>query len=169
MSKITTILAAGAALSLSACASILSESTYPVTFDSDPTGAQLRITDEAGNVVFDGRGPTTLSLKAGDGYFSGARYTVAADMNGTTTTATLTPSMDGWYVGNVLFGGLIGLLVVDPMTGAMYKLPEQFTVSMDGGSTETSLAPTANGRLALNVVAIDDVPADLRGELVRID
>ena len=168
MSKITTIVASGLALSLSACASIVSDSTYPVTFDSNPSGAQMRITDDAGNVAFDGRGPTTLTLKAGDGYFSGARYTVAADMNGTTTTATLTPSMDGWYIGNIVFGGLIGWLIVDPITGAMYKLPEQFTVNMDGGSSQISGTP-AKGALALNFATIDDAPAELRGELVRID
>lgn len=32
--------------------------------------------------------------------------------------------MDGWYVGNIIFGGLIGLLLVDPITGAMWKLPD---------------------------------------------
>ena len=27
--------------------------------------------------------------------------------------------MNGWYIGNILFGGLIGFLIVDPLTGAM--------------------------------------------------
>ena len=164
----TSLLAGGLAVALTGCASILSDSTYPVVFDTDPSGAQMRITDEAGNVVFDGRGPTTLSLKSGDGYFSGARYTVAADLNGQSTTATLTPSMDGWYVGNILFGGLIGLLIVDPITGAMYKLPERFVVDMDGGASEISATGADGETMTLNVVALADVPEHLRGELIPV-
>lgn len=30
--------------------------------------------------------------------------------------------VDGWYVGNIFFGGLIGILIVDPATGDMYTL-----------------------------------------------
>ncbi len=30
--------------------------------------------------------------------------------------------LDGWYFGNILFGGLIGMLIVDPITGKMWKL-----------------------------------------------
>lgn len=32
--------------------------------------------------------------------------------------------MDGWYMGNLLFGGFIGFLIVDPATGAMWKLDD---------------------------------------------
>ena len=32
--------------------------------------------------------------------------------------------LNGWYIGNVVFGGLIGLLIVDPETGAMWRLDE---------------------------------------------
>lgn len=35
---------------------------------------------------------------------------------------TLTTGPSGWYVGNVVFGGLIGLLIVDPATGAMWGI-----------------------------------------------
>jgi hypothetical protein len=31
-------------------------------------------------------------------------------------------SVNGWYVGNVIFGGLVGFLIVDPLTGAMWVL-----------------------------------------------
>ena len=40
-------------------------------------------------------------------------------------------SMDGWYIANILFGGLIGMLAVDPATGAMWKLPETADGSLD--------------------------------------
>jgi hypothetical protein len=28
-------------------------------------------------------------------------------------------TVNGWYFGNVVFGGLIGMIAVDPATGAM--------------------------------------------------
>jgi hypothetical protein len=37
-------------------------------------------------------------------------------------------TVNGWYIGNILFGGLIGMLIVDPLTGAMYTLePNEVT------------------------------------------
>ena len=38
--------------------------------------------------------------------------------------ATVDTRMNGWYFGNILFGGLIGLFIVDPATGAMWRLPK---------------------------------------------
>jgi len=38
---------------------------------------------------------------------------------------TVRASIDGWYAaGNFIFGGFIGWLFVDPVTGAMWKLPD---------------------------------------------
>jgi hypothetical protein len=31
-------------------------------------------------------------------------------------------TIDGWYFGNILLGGLVGMLIVDPITGDMYTL-----------------------------------------------
>lgn len=30
--------------------------------------------------------------------------------------------LDGWYFGNILLGGVIGMLIVEPATGAMWKI-----------------------------------------------
>lgn len=68
---------------------------------------------------FNSKGNNGNTLKAGSGFFRGERYVVTATLDGETGTATLTPGMDGWYIGNILFGGLIGILIVDPATGAM--------------------------------------------------
>ena len=32
------------------------------------------------------------------------------------------PQFNPWYVGNVVVGGLIGLVIVDPLTGAVWNL-----------------------------------------------
>ena len=36
-------------------------------------------------------------------------------------TQVLHTTLNGWYLGNIIFGGLIGLLLVDPATGAMWS------------------------------------------------
>jgi len=49
-------------------------------------------------------------------------------------------TVDGWYFGNVLFGGLIGILIVDPATGAMYTLkPNELNINLI--SSAVSLIP----------------------------
>ena len=165
--KTKIIVAAAAATLLSGCASILSDNSYPVTFDSAPSGAMLKITDEAGNVMFDGKGPTTITLNSGNGFFDGASYTIAATLDGETATNTLSPSLDGWYIGNILFGGLIGLLIVDPATGAMYKLPDRFTVNVPVEGVATSADASEGQRV--QVLSMNDVPEELRGELVAVN
>ena len=107
------------ALALTGCASIVSKSDWPVCFTAaTPTDFQVR--DENGLVRCAGRTPTTVVLSASDGYFDGMTYTVESAVG----TRELSARLNGWYVGNVVFGGLLGLLIVDPATGAMWRLPE---------------------------------------------
>ena len=54
------------ALLMTSCASILSKSTYPVTFDTNPRGAHLVIRDKNGGAMFDGNAPTTITGTALD-------------------------------------------------------------------------------------------------------
>ena len=117
---------------LSSCATILSEKTYPVTFHTTPPGGEVSITNKAGAEVYQGSTPVTISLPAGKSYFSGETYDIRATMAGfPTASATLDTTIDGWYIGNILFGGVIGLLFVDPLTGAMYKLDDSFLVDLE--------------------------------------
>lgn len=116
---------------LTSCASILSESKYSVTFDSNPTGADLTIRDEKGQIVHSGRAPTAVTLDASAGFFSRGRYDVEATLPGyDPASSRLSGKLDGWYWGNILFGGLIGMLIVDPATGAMWKLPERHVIQL---------------------------------------
>lgn len=110
---------------LAGCASIVSKSEYPVAIDSKPSGAEFTVTNRDGVVVHRGETPETITLPAGAGFFQSQRYTIELEHEGCKArTAVLDTSMDGWYIGNIVFGGLIGLLIVDPATGAMWKLPE---------------------------------------------
>ena len=112
-------------ISISGCASIVSDSRYPVQVNSAPVGVSFEVKNEDNRVVASGVTPTNIMLKSGAGYFNGEEYTFTftSDCN-STRQQILDSELDGWYFGNILFGGLIGLFVVDPLTGAMFKLPE---------------------------------------------
>lgn len=118
-------LAASVILATTGCASIVSDSKYPVSIISEPAGANYEVRNEAGLPVHSGITPGQVTLDSGAGYFDGERYTVYYTKDGyEKAESRVDSSLDGWYWGNLLFGGLIGMLIVDPATGAMYKLPK---------------------------------------------
>ncbi len=107
------------------CASIVSKSDWPVNISSSPSGAEVVVQDQDGIVVQQGATPMTVSLPAKAGFFKGARYTMEFSKPGYTQGRTVASAhLNGWYWGNIVFGGLIGMLIVDPATGAMWKLPQ---------------------------------------------
>lgn len=136
--RLLTLLSACAVLSLTGCASIVGDSQYPVAIASEPSGASYEIRDTTGRLIDSGVTPKTVTLKSSAGYFQRAEYSVLLRKPGYTDQTThVNGSISGWYWGNILFGGLIGLFAVDPATGAMYKLPE------GTNATLSPLAPVA--------------------------
>jgi hypothetical protein len=129
---------------LAGCASIVSKSEWPVTVQSNPTGAKCVIAKENGVEMHKGETPLTLTLSAKSGFFSSQDYTITCEKEGyETTKAQMPSSLNGWYWGNIVFGGLIGLVIVDPATGAMWKLDETKVVSLaKGQATEKTQAAT---------------------------
>lgn len=120
-----------AMLTASGCATIFEGPSKAVTIDSTPAGAEFTIADRSGKVLHRGTTPQQLTLKNGAGMFVPARYTITMTKAGyDETVAELTPNVAGWYFGNILLGGAIGMLLVDPITGAMYKLPDQTVVPL---------------------------------------
>jgi hypothetical protein len=113
-------------LVLTGCASIVSDSLYPVTVTSSPDGAALIVKDKAGRILQKTVTPATVMLPASVGFFNPATYTFQFEKAGYYPAITsLTAGLDGWYIMNVLSGGFIGLVVIDPATGAMWKLGNQ--------------------------------------------
>ncbi len=120
-----------AGLALSSCASIVSSSSWPVTISSNPPGALIKVVDEDGDVVHTGVAPLSVTLSAKDGFFTKADYDIEATLAGHSTAhARMSAKINGWYFGNIIFGGLIGLLIVDPATGAMWKLTDKFAINL---------------------------------------
>lgn len=119
------------AFAVTGCASIVSDSKYPVAVTSSPSGAAYEIVNESGVSVRSGVTPDEVTLRAGAGYFDGEKYTVTYRKDGyNSSTQTLESGIDGWYWGNIVIGGLIGMLIVDPATGAMYTLPEKINSTL---------------------------------------
>jgi hypothetical protein len=162
LSKTAFIAAAGSTLLLSSCATIFNRSNQPVNVTSQPSGLNFKVTDGSGATVASGTTPGEVRLDTSPGYFRAASYTFTFSKGGKTLgTRTLNASVSGWYVGNILIGGLIGLVVVDPLTGSMYTLPN------DVEFTGSAIAATGDSR-SLSIASIDQLTPAQRASLVRL-
>ena len=161
------VLTAAVVSLLSSCASIVSHSRWPVTLNSNPSGAQVTVTGRDGGTVYAGSTPAAVSLKSGASYFRREKYKVTFTLPGyDARTVALDADVNGWYFGNLVFGGAVGFLIVDPATGAMYRLTQQ--------AVQENLTPTRAfnseeaGPNDLRIVSIDQVPSDLRRQMIPL-
>ena len=151
-------------ITFTSCASIVSSSKWPLTVKTTPAGAQVQIINRRGISVFTGQTPATLLLKSGAGFFANESYMIKLTMPGyAEKTIPVKCSLNGWYFGNILFGGLIGLLIVDPATGAMYRLDVNY---IDEPLTPTNT--TADKGQTLKIMDINDLSQDMRSHLVSL-
>jgi len=105
------------------CASIVHGGPRYVPVSSNPVGASVSIYDRDGNVVSKQTTPFTATLRTKYKYFVGQSYRMVFEMPGyQKSEVELRPTMSGWFWGNILFGGAIGMFIVDPNTGAMFNL-----------------------------------------------
>src|SRR5262245_56317921 len=154
-----------AALLTSGCATIVSRSTQTMTVTSVPEGATVSITNKSGVAVNSSNTPSTVTLKKGRGYFKPETYTLNFSKEGyKPIDITVRGEVNGWYFGNVIFGGLIGLLAVDPATGAMFTLrPKEVAATLD------ALKVARNGReQTLTVMLVEEVPKEYVGQLIPV-
>ncbi len=96
---------------IAGCATIMQGTTQEIGISSTPTGATVKINNQV-----KGKTPVILDLKRKNNHI------VTIEMPGYMPyEATFTKSVSGWVWGNIVFGGLIGL-VVDFAAGGIYKL-----------------------------------------------
>ena len=103
--------ALAAVMVLSGCASIVHGTSEKFTLDSAPEHAGLTVDN-----VFVGKTPLLVNLARKDNHTIGVRLAGFEPQ-----TIRLHKTTSGWLWGNILFGGLIGV-VVDASDGAMYNL-----------------------------------------------
>lgn len=114
---------AAAALLSGGCASIVHSGNRSIAIATQPAGATATVSWPDGGVVAVQTTPCTVSLDPKRGYFKGQPYELKLELPGyRTVSLELTPTLSGWYWGNLVFGGLIGMLAVDPVTGSMWNL-----------------------------------------------
>ena len=184
---------------LTGCCSIVGQSVFPVTVNSNPSGAIITITDEHGIQMYNGTTPTTLTLRAGESYFHAKEYTIKFSKPGYGDQVTvLKAGLDGWYFGNILWGVWcpIGFLILDPITGKMWKLSPQAIGNLSpigttpdvvlpaSAAPAVSAAPSAQGnggnivgnKTSLNkrshvlqIICLNQVPKELRDKMVRVN
>lgn len=107
----------------SGCASIVDGGSRKVQINSNPPGATVTVINSEGEAVASAKTPTKVRLVRDNGYFHGEHYTVKFDLPGYyPSEVAIAPEINPWYFGNIVFGGVIGIAVVDPMTGAMWTL-----------------------------------------------
>jgi hypothetical protein len=117
------------------CGTIIHGTTQQVGISSNPSQASVTV-----NGVTYGNTPLVLDLKRKD------THIVRIDLDGYETyETTLTRKTSGWVWGNIVFGGIIGL-VVDASAGGMYKLtPEQISAELRSSQTTASIISSEDG------------------------
>jgi len=123
------------------CATIVSGSKQNVKFTSNPSTATIFIDEiEVGKTPFE----IKLARKS--------EHSVLIKLEGYQTYETkLTKKFNAWYIGNILFGGLIGI-IIDPITGAIYNLSsDQINAQMNKGTAFKSDGKDVYVAVALNI------------------
>lgn len=118
--SVSVLLSLSLLLANSSCATIINGTTQKVGISSRPSGASV-VVDEQPR----GKTPVFVDLTRKD------THVVRIEMPGyDSAEIPLTRQTSGWVWGNILFGGLIGL-VVDAASGALYRLnPEAVDVQL---------------------------------------
>ena len=144
------------------CASMFSKTLYPISISSTPSEARITIIDKKGVEIYKGNTPATVKLKAGSGYFSQAEYQVRFEKPGyNTKVLPVIFKLDEWYWANIL-NGVIGLLIIDPLTGAMFKLDTEFL-------NETLIQSKASlKKEELKIYTLAETPSEWKQHLVKI-
>lgn len=123
---IVTAVSVGALLAVG-CASIMKGTKQSVTISSSPAQAKVVVKTASGSMTFfEGATPATVQLPKKN------EYIVTVSLPGyKDATANITnEGIEGWFWGNILCGGIIGI-IVDATNGAMKKLgPDQISVEL---------------------------------------
>ncbi|MGH7585120.1 MAG: PEGA domain-containing protein [Gemmatimonadales bacterium] len=127
------------------CATIINGTSQEVSVASTPVGARVTLDGQAFGVT-----PVVTKLKRK------TTHTLRLELEGFQPhELTFSQGVSGWVAGNILFGGLIGL-VVDAVTGSMYKLkPDQVQAVLAAPVTTVS----ADGNALVVAVVLDADPA----------
>jgi len=146
---------------LQGCATIMSGTTGSANIRTTPSEAKYTIYRN-GEAIHSGVSPQVVQLK------KRGKYSIRIEMEGYDPIETrIKKGVSGWYVlGNLVFGGLVGWIIVDPLSGAMFTFPEKNT-SFVLTRKRAGLSSEAVGE-GIVILSMNEIPQDLRQELVLI-
>lgn len=151
-----------AVLTLGSCATIIHGSRQSLEFASRPTGARLYLDGKDMGTT-----PQTLVLnrkanKKGD--LPGKKsYAVRLELDGYQPYETkLERKFDGWIFGNLVFGGIIGV-VIDLATGSVYRISPK---RVDGDFLSNS--STTKSGIRIGVTMQPDPSWEKIGQMTRL-
>ncbi len=148
------------------CSTIFTQGNKGVKLNSNPDGATVTIRDEDGATIFEGTTPTKAKLRTGEPYFARKSYTLTFSKAGhQDVTTEIGSTISPWYFGNIILGGLVGMLVVDPLTGAVYTLPGEQQVTLPASSRTANHESGAT----LKIADYRDISESGRRQLVRLN
>jgi hypothetical protein len=155
-----------AALILGGCASIVHSGNRTIKIATEPAGAKATISRDDDMPVFANTTPCIVSLDPKRGYFKGQAYRLKLELAGyRTVELELKPTLSGWYWGNIVFGGLIGMVIVDPITGSMWNLePDKIEQKLTA-----SQAQLIKQRQGFVVILASQLTPGERAHLIRIN
>lgn len=150
------------ALFMANCASIIHGSKQMITFQSTPVGATVSVADAMGVGYGECVTPCEIELKRKREYhvkFMKEGYS-AADL-------VIQRKSSGWIWGNILLGGVIGL-VIDFSNGSAYKLsPEQMQATL---SKETlGRFPKKDESITLLFIDFDQLAKEEKEKLKSVE
>lgn len=123
-------------LMLSGCASMIAGSHRDINIKSTPPNATVSIQErESKQIVHQGQTPLIIPLSTRGGYFKSKQYDVTISKEGyITKNLNINSFLSGWYAGNLILWpvAVIGGLIIDPLTGAMWSLtPKDVNVGLE--------------------------------------
>jgi hypothetical protein len=152
----TFIITLAAVLALTACASIIKGTDQDVVINTPGAeGAQCELTSKRiGTVMV--TTPATVNLKR-------SKHDIAVTCRKQcyqTTTGSMHSGVEGWTIGNILLGGVIGL-GIDAWTGALnkYVTPSNIPMQKDPACEAAMAAPAVDPNMVMQQQAAPDAAA----------
>jgi uncharacterized protein YceK len=146
------------ALGLGGCASIIKGTSQSIAISTPPaTGAECTLTSSQGSWSVLTPGAVTVERSKED-------IQARCVKPGYEDAVAMIPSnFEGWTVGNLVFGGLIGV-GVDAATGALNQYPKAFQIPMRSSSSaaapnSTPVPPGATSNIVSSTPVADEKPA----------
>ena len=140
------------------CATLVNGGPHEMKIGSEPSDAKVKIIDADGKTVFNGSTPCEAKLNRGAGFFKGAKYTIEISKDGyKKSTVDVSHKLNtGWYVvGNFCFGGFLGWLIVDPISGSMWVLTPQ---DVNEKLEQSAMSRTVPAKDEIRIVLKQDIP-----------